>query len=319
MDKVLVVIPIDDRQKQMLEKQAKDAEFIYCSGSEVTKEMVQESTIIIGNVSPALLAGTTKLKWMQLNSAGTDGYLVPGVLPEGALLTNATGAYGLALSEHMIAMLLALMKKLPQYYDSQKENQWTDHGSVTSIYGSTCLVVGLGDIGSEVAMRMKALGSYVIGIRRTKAEKPSYVDELYQMDKLEECLSRADIVLTVLPGTKETYHVYNAKTFGLMKKGAFFVNLGRGNAVDSPALIQALESHHLAGAGVDVTEIEPLPADDPLWNTENLLITPHISGAYHLAETLERLVKITASNLEAFYAGKELKNIVDFSTGYRKI
>ena len=317
MEKILVVLPVEERHKKLLQENAPEAEFTYCAVDKVTREQVQEATIIIGNVSPSLIKGTEKLKWLQLNSAGTDGYTVPGILPEGALLTNATGAYGLALSEHLLAMLLCLMKKLHLYGEDQKCHVWGDRGTVTSIYGSTTLVVGLGDIGSEFAMRMHALGSRVIGIRRNKAEKPDYLDGLYQMDALEEWLGKADIVAASLPGTKDTYQIFNADAFQKMKEGAFFLNIGRGTAVDTLALVEALNSGHLGGAGVDVTDPEPLPEKHPLWDAPNALVTPHISGNYHLPETFERIVRIAAENLAAFRDGEKLRNQVDFATGYR--
>ncbi|MCI8513964.1 MAG: D-2-hydroxyacid dehydrogenase [Lachnospiraceae bacterium] len=317
MEKILVVLPVKESHKALLEANAPEgSEFVYNEAP--GKELIQDATVIIGNVAADKIAGTKKLKWFQLNSAGTDGYTAPGVLPEGAYLTNATGAYGLALSEHMLAMLLCLMKKLHLYAEDQKEHVWGDRGNVISIEGSTTLVVGMGDIGGEFAKRMHALGSRVIGIRRNKAEKPDYLDGLYQMDALDEWLGKADIVATSLPGTKATYHVFNAEAFAKMKEGAYFLNIGRGTAVDTDALTEALNSGHLAGAGVDVTEPEPLPKDHPLWEAKNVIITPHISGFYHLPETFERIIRIAAGNMAAYRDGKEMKNLVDFTTGYRK-
>lgn len=318
MEKILVIVPAEDRHKKLLEESApKGAEFTYLGRNHLTDEMIQEADIIIGNVPPKRLAGTTKLKWIQLNSAGTDGYTEEGVLPKGCLLTNATGAYGLALSEHMLAMLLCLTKKLPLYLKDQEKHLWGDNGVIRSIYGSTTLVVGMGDIGGEFAMRMHALGSKVYGIRRNKAAKPDYLEELYQMDALPELLPQADFVFTSLPGNKATYHVFDAEAFAKMKPGAIFLNIGRGNAADNYALAEACNSGHLGGACVDVTEPEPLPADHPLWDAKNVMITPHVSGFYHHPETLERIVRIAADNLKAYQEGKELKNLVDFETGYR--
>lgn len=275
--------------------------------------------IIIGNVSPDKIAGTKQLKWMQLNSAGTDGYLEKGVLPEGAKLTNATGAYGLAISEHMLGMALGLKKKLYLYERNQADGIWKDEGNVTSIWGCTTLVIGMGDIGSEFAVRMKALGSHVIGIRRTKAEKPDFVDELYQLDHLEECLKRADIVAMSLPGTKETNHLMDRERLQKMKTDAILLNVGRGTAVDTEALCDALEQGWIGGAGLDVTDPEPLPPGHRLWKAPNLILTPHVSGQYHLKETHERILRIALENLEAFLKGEPLKNMVDPATGYRAL
>ncbi|MBS7340736.1 MAG: D-2-hydroxyacid dehydrogenase [Lachnospiraceae bacterium] len=319
INKILVVLPVENRHKELLRSCAEGAQMEFIPAKDLTKQLVQDADIIIGNVSPELLRGTGRLKWLQLNSAGTDGYTEDGILPEGALLTNATGAYGLAISEHMIGALLCIMKKLHLYGADQQKHVWGDHGNVTSIYGSKTLVVGFGDIGSEFAVRMNALGSRVTGIRRNQTEKPDYLEALYQMDALAECLRTADIVAACLPGTEETYHIFDRNAFAKMKKGAYFLNVGRGNAVDSYALAEALNSGHLAGASVDVTEPEPLPKEHPLWDAKNLLITPHISGNYHLQETHERIIQIAADNLARFMQGRELRNIVDFATGYRKL
>ena len=316
---ILVAMLVEDDHQELLKSKAEDANFSFIPAKDVTKEQAHEADIIIGNVAPELIKGTSKLKWLQLNSAGTDGYLSAGVLPEGTILTNATGAYGLAISEHMIGSLLCIMKKLHLYGADQPKHVWNDYGNVASIYGSKTLVVGFGDIGSEFAVRMHALGSQVTGIRRNKTEKPDYLEALYQMDAFYECLKTADIVVTCLPGTKETYHIFDKKAFAQMKEGAFFLNVGRGSAVDSYALADALNSGHLAGASVDVTEPEPLPSDHPLWDVKNLLITPHISGNYHLKETHERIVRIAADNLDRYMRGEKLRNVVDFATGYRKL
>ena len=318
MEKILVVVPTEERHRALLKENAPaGAEFVFADRTGPTEEQIKEATIILGNVAPDRLRGTEKLKWIQLNSAGTDGFTAEGVLPKGCFLTNATGAYGLALSEHMLAMLFSLIKKLPLYAKDQEKHLWGDNGTVRSIYGTRTLVVGLGDIGGEFAMRMNALGSEVIGIRRNKAEKPDYLAALYQMDALSDLLPEADYVFTSLPGTKATYHIFDAAAFARMKEGAIFLNIGRGNAADNLALAEACNSGHLGGACVDVTEPEPLPADHPLWDAKNVLITPHVSGFYHLPETHERIIRIAAENLAAFRDGKEMRNLVDFETGYR--
>lgn len=317
--KILVTIPVEERHKRQLESIAPHATFFYQSAKDIERDLVWQMDIIIGNVGPDKIAGTKNLKWIQLNSAGTDGYLAEGVLPKGAKLTNATGAYGLAISEHMVGMTLGLKKKLYLYGKNQAEGIWRDEGEVSSIWNSVTLVLGLGDIGSEFAFRMKALGSYVIGIRRTKAEKPDFVDELYQMEHLDECLGRADIVAMSLPGTKETYRLMNRERFRKMKRDAILLNVGRGTAVDTQALCDALEQGWIGGAGLDVTDPEPLPEGHRLWKAPNLMLTPHVSGQYHLKETHERILQIAFYNLKAFLSGNELKNIVDFETGYRAI
>lgn len=315
---ILVVLPMSGSEKNLIKTKMPEATFLFCKPKEITEELVKDSNIIIGNVSPEFVKGTKKLEWLQLNSAGTDGYCVEGVLPTDAILTNASGAYGLAISEHMIGMVFEIKKKLNLYYLNQIQHEWKDEGKVTAIEGSTTLVVGLGDIGGNFAKKMKALGSYTIGIRRTPGEKPEYLDELCTMNDLETLLSKADIVALSLPNTKETYHLFNKEMFMHMKKSAILLNVGRGSAICTDDLCDALDQGVIAGAALDVTEPEPLPADHKLWDTRGVVITPHVSGAYHLEETRERIVKISIDNLERFIKGEKLENIVDFTTGYRK-
>lgn len=316
--RILVVMQVTDRHKELLKAAASGEEILFIEASAVDEEIVKSADIIIGNLPPQLIVGSKRLKLLQLNNAGTDGYTDPGILPEQAVLTNATGAYGVAISEHMIGMLLCLMKKLNCYQDNMRENRWADLGPVPAIYGSKTLVVGLGDIGGEFARRMVAFGSSVTGIRRTKAEKPDYLEALYQMDSLYGALEEADIVAACLPSTAETRKVFNEEAFSHMKKGAYFINIGRGSAVDTDALMKALNSGRLAGACLDVTDPEPLPADHPLWNTPNVLITPHVSGGYHVKETHDRIIAIAARNIGHMLKNEPPENVVDLKTGYRK-
>ncbi len=313
---ILVLLPVDEDEKRLLEDKAPSCSFTYARHKTLTTEMVQSANIIIGNPSVEKVKGSKNLEWLQLDSAGVGGFIDEGVLREGAILTNMTGAYGLAISEYMLGVLLSMFKKLHYYRDNQAESKWKYEGNVKSVYNSTALIVGLGDIGGEFAKRLKALGAYTIGIRRRNLDKPDYLDELYLMEELESLLPRADIVALSLPSTSLTNKIINKKTLGLMKKGAVLINVGRGTAIDTEDLCDALESGHLLGAAMDVTDPEPLPAEHRLWKLKNAIITPHVSGGYSLEETRNRIINISADNLEAFLNGKELKNIVDFSAGY---
>lgn len=316
--KILVTIPMEEVHKRNIANIASDAEVIYLTPDKAEKSIVQEAEIILGNVSVDAVKGSKNLKWLQLNSAGANQYTKEGILLEGTVLTNATGAYGLAIAEHMLSMVLSLQKKLHLYILNQKKHIWKDEGPVTSIYGSKTLVVGLGDIGGEFAMRMHALGSKVYGVRRNKSEIPEYLEDIYNLDKLDDILHEFDIVALSLPETEETKNLFNSHKFQKMKTGAILLNVGRGSTVHTADLCEALNSGKLGGAGLDVVDIEPLPEESPLWNVENLILTPHVSGGYHLKETLERIRKISIENLKSFYEKKHMKNLVDFKTGYRK-
>lgn len=313
---ILVLVPVNEEHKRLLEEKAPYENFTYVDSRSVDAAQVQDADIIIGNPPVSMIKDSKKLQWLQLQSAGVGEYTEENVLPNGVVLTNAAGAYGLAISEYMLGVLLEIYKKLHLYRDNQTEGNWSNLGQVKSIYNSTALIVGLGDIGGEFAKRLKSLGAYTIGIRRTNTNKPEYLDELHLMDKLENLLSRADIVALSLPGTKLTNKIINEKTLKLMKRGAVLVNVGRGSTVDTEALCDALESKHLLGAALDVTYPEPLPKEHRLWKIKNAIITPHVSGGFSLQETHDRIIRISANNLEAFLNKKSLGNVVDLSAGY---
>ena len=194
----------DAKQRQWFETAAEGAKVTFCPGDgSDAGAALEEADVIIGNVEPKLVSKAKNLKWLQLNSAGANTYCQPGILPDGVLLTNATGAYGLALSEHMLALTMAMMKKLYVYHDNQHQSLWQDEGPVTSFYGATVVVVGFGDIGRNFGRRVKALGAQVIGLRRRKGEVPPEADEMGDMAHFEDYLSRADIVASCLPDTPE--------------------------------------------------------------------------------------------------------------------
>ncbi len=313
---IVVLMKLNDEQKRFLESEAPGCNFIYTKNEQLSEEQLKNAGVIIGNPPSEMLKLSKKLQLLQLFSAGVGDYAKEGVLPDRARLANASGAYGLAISEYMLGVLLELYKNLHIYRDNQAEGNWSYAGNVKGIFGSTALIVGLGDIGGEFASRLKALGAYTIGIRRTDSKKPDYLDELHLMDKLEDLLPRADIVALSLPETKLTNRVINKSTLQLFKKDTVLINVGRGSAIDTEALCDALENRQLLGAALDVTDPEPLPREHRLWKMKNAVITPHISGGFSLNETKERIVRIAAHNLKSLIEGKALMNVVDKEKGY---
>lgn len=318
MKNILVLMPVEARHKEKLEAAGAGYHFSYSRPDQVTVEAIRSANIILGQPQAEMIGASEKLEWLQLESAGADAYIKPGVLNEKTILTNATGAYSKAVAEHAFALTLMLQKKLYLYRDDQKKAIWGDRGTVSSLTDCTVAVVGLGDIGQHYARLVKAMGARVIGVKRRAGNCPDCVDELVMTQDLDTVLPRADVILSILPNTAATRYIYTAESFDKMKDSALFINCGRGNAVASDVLVQALTEHKIAAAAVDVTEVEPLPADSPLWQLENLVITPHISGGFHLPETFERIVNIAAENLSAYLGGRELRNVIDFSTGYKK-
>ncbi len=319
MKTVLCMLPVEQRHKEKLERAGgAECSFVYVGEHGATAEDIAAANIILGMPEPELINASENLELLQLNIAGADRYVKPGVLAPKTKLTNSTGAYSKAVAEHGAAMLFMLQKKLHLYRDAQGKHEWTDFGTVTSITDATVVIVGLGDIGCHFAAIVKALGAHVIGVKRRASAKPDCVDELYTMEKLDDVLPRADVVFSVLPGTPATTHLYTAERFDLMKPSAIFVNCGRGASVENSVLYDAVKNGKIASAAIDVSEVEPLPPDSPLWSLDNLVITPHVSGYYHLPYTFERIVDIAAENLGRFMRGEELMNIVDFTTGYKK-
>ena len=232
-------------------------------------------------------------------------------MPAGARLASAVGAYGQAVSEHMFAMVLALIKRLHTYRDDERAHEWTDRGNVTTLAGARVLVLGCGDIGSHFARLCRAFGAHVSGVRRHADSVPDGFEDVHTMDELPELLPASDVVISFLPSAEGTRGLVDAAFLDACKPGAFFANGGRGDLVVQEDLIAALESGHIAGAALDVTAPEPLPADHPLWDAPNCFITPHVAGQFHLYTVLDNIARIAAENLRHLAAGEPLRNAVD--------
>lgn len=266
------------------------------------------ATVVLGCLPPAVLCASPTLKWLQTWSAGVDVYLKPGALPDGTMLTSAVGAYGPSVAEHMFATMLTLMKRLHRYRDDQLAHRWGDLGQVKDLPSSVVLVVGAGDIGTAFARMCHALGARTVGLKRTVCPPPNGLDEIHALTELDTWLPRADVVALALPQAPETVHIMDRRRLFLMKEGAILLNGGRGSAIDPEGLNEVLSSGRLWGAGLDVTEPEPLPAASPLWDQPDLLLTPHVAGGLHMEGTRERIVSIALENLKRYLAGEPLKN-----------
>ncbi|NMM99441.1 2-hydroxyacid dehydrogenase [Bifidobacterium sp. DSM 109958] len=282
-------------------------------GAMVWKAVVPEglragATAVIGNVPAADAGDYPRLEWIQTWSAGVDQYLRPGVLADGVMVTSASGAYGQSVSEHLFALMWALMRHLPAYRDQQREGRWADLGRAVSPVGATVLVIGTGDIGSHFARLAHAVGSTVLGVRRDPSKPAEGFDGMFGFDQLDELLPSADVVVSIVPSSPTTHHLLDAGRLALMRPGAIVLNGGRGDAVDPDALLEALRAGAIAGAGLDVTEPEPLPADHPLWREPRCVITPHVAGGMHLEATEDRIIDIALGNVGAYAAGRPLSN-----------
>ena len=286
-------------------------------GAGLTVEDWQSAQVILGNPPPECLRGSTALRWLHTRSAGVDPYTAPGVLPSEAALTCSTGAYGHSVSEHLFALLLALMKRLPSYRDQQNRALWRDLGPVKTLLGAQVLVVGTGDLGSSFARLCQTLGASTSGVRRDPAKPAAGIERMYGFEALDTLLPAADVVALTLPQTPGTVRLFDKARLLRMKGDAILLNGGRGSCVDGQALAEVLADGRLWGAGLDVTDPEPLPPEHPLWRQPRALITPHTAGGNHLADTERRIARIALDNLRRYLAGEALRNRVRCNAPYR--
>jgi len=310
---IFVNTPVQPRHRAMLE-QAAAGRCQLCFGDEFDTPPAQTDAII-GTLQPRDAAAVPQLKWLQLAWAGADH--IVRLLPETVTLTNCSGAYGVMIAEHMMATLLALVRQLRHYDRLQTDHRWHCPWQETTLEGRTVVVFGTGDIGQSFAKRLRGFDCHIIGIRRNPQPTP-YFDEVYGMEQAEALLPRADVAVCALPGTPETVGWFHKQRLLQLKPGALLVNCGRGTFIPGRDLTEVLQSGHLAGAALDVTDPEPLPADSPLWDMENVIITPHISGASfgHMPEVEDKIYRIAAENLDLWLSGKPLNHIVSKQLGY---
>jgi len=319
--KVLVQFPLkDEKDKLLFLNTPGDFEYIFCEG-EILKKDLETADIIIGQVSISQINEAKNLKWIQCTFAGVDYYLKSPDMPKHILLTNSTGAFGTSISEYLLTMTLSLYKKMNLYRDQQKKGIWKDLGAEKSLSGKTVLIIGAGDIGCSFAKLLSAFSVHTIGIRRVIRELPPYFGKMYTLDELDSLLPKADVVALCLPSTSKTRGLMDERRLYLMKQDAVLLNVGRGDAIVTDDLIHVLQEGHLLGAGLDVVDPEPLPMEHPLWDMENVILTPHISGVSfdHLPETYQKILAICTENLARYANGTPLKNRIDLETGYRKI
>lgn len=309
--KIVVSLPMTEERKKCLADAAPGADFIWREAGTATEEDVRGAEILIGNFDTAILPAADSVRLYQAGSAGVDKFVKPGVLPAETQICSSAGAYNYCVSEHMMALTLALLKHIPELRDRQTKHTWTQVTSNGTLHGALVLVLGLGSIGQTYAKDCAVFGAHVIGFRRHTGECPEGVGKVCLMDDLDEWLPKADVVAMCLPGTAETRHTMNAARLALMKKSAVLINCGRGNAIDGAALADALDAGRIAGAALDVTDPEPLPAEDRLWAIKNCLITPHSAGGFRIPETVDRIVDIAAENLRHYFAGEPLRNLAE--------
>ena len=278
-----------------------------------------DADAIIGSCSNKLVNAARHVSWVQISSAGAERCMRTERIVDGkVILTNMQKMSAPVIAEHAVAMILALARRLPQHINSMESGTWQSWeddiiNGQKSVGDMTLLIAGLGGIGTEVARRASALGMRVVGTRRSSRSAPEFVDYVGLSEELFELASQADVVVNALPLTAETSGLFDAEFFSAVKPGAYYVSIGRGKTTSTDDLVSALESGKIAGAGLDVTDPEPLPADHALWQMDNVIITSHSAGKGVQPIRHETLLR---ENLRRFVAGEALLNVVDPAKGY---
>ena len=316
------VVAFVDRPERLegLRAVAPGVEIVAVGSEKEAAEAVADADILLGSCAEEILSQGPRLHWIQVYSAGVDRCIGNTGLERGdRILTNGQKIGSPALAEHAIAMMMALVRALDVYHANQLDGTWQrdvgmDRSEFMELEGRTALVVGLGGIGTQTAKRAHGLGMRVIATRSSRREGPPYVDYVGLADETLELARQADVVINTAPLTEETRGMFNAAFFKAMKPTAYFVSVGRGASTVTDDLVAALNNGEIAGAGLDVTDPEPLPEGHPLWTTPRVLISPHTAGRSDKGS--DRLFLLVAENLRRYVAGEPLLSVVDLERGY---
>jgi phosphoglycerate dehydrogenase-like enzyme len=302
-------------QLAVLQQVAPRAKFIGISTA--TPREIAAADATIGVCSAEVLAQAKQLQWIQWPAAGVERCVQQPLMRERhLLLTNLQRTMGPSMAEHVLGMMLMLSRHLDYFLKEQQQAHWVkdDAPHLADLEGKTVLVVGLGGIGTEVARRAHAFGMRVTATRASGRTGPDYVSYVGLPDEMLKLAKDADFVVNCAPLTPQTTGIFNREFFATLKPGAYFISVGRGRSTVTADLIAALNSGRLAGAGLDVVDPEPLPADSPLWRLPNLIITPHVSADTPLAE--EQRIAVLRENLRRYVAGEPMLSVVDVERGY---
>ena len=299
---------------------APEVDFVMVESVEQARKEAVDAQAVLGYCDEEMLSGSPGLFWVQVYAAGVERCVAnPSMKNGNRLLTNGQRIGSPALAEHSIAMMMMLARGLDIYYANQLSGEWkrntelarTDH---LELEGRTLLVVGLGGIGTQVAKRGHGLGMRVIATRNSRREGPDYVDYVGLADELNELAAQADVVINTAPLTDQTRGIFNSAFFDVMKPEAFFISVGRGGSTVTDDLVVALTSGSIAGAGLDVTDPEPLPKGHPLWTTPRVIISPHTAGRSDKGR--DRLYLMVKENLRRYVNGEPMLSVVDIKKGY---
>jgi phosphoglycerate dehydrogenase-like enzyme len=303
---------------EQLQSAAPGVEIVVVANRDEIAKQAAGADIVIGFCTPEVVAAGKSIRWIQLVTAGVENCVaIPGVRERDILVTNMQRIGGPIIAEHVMGMVLTFTRGIDVYLAAQPRGEWrrsTPPGRMAVVDGKTMLVVGLGGIGSEVAKRAHALGMKVTATRASGRTGPEFVSYVGLPDELTKLASEADFVVNTAPLTPQTTGIFDAAFFAKMKPSAYFINVARGRSVVTAALVDALNNKKIAGAGLDVTDPEPLPADHPLWKAPNVIITPHVANDSDVGYDAQ--IKVVRENLRRYIAGDRMLSVVDVQKGY---
>ncbi len=318
LSNIAVGVPLPEPTRARLRTAHPEISFVFRDDDDEVSDIGDADAFIGWQVDESLIQNAAHLRWVQAMSAGVEHFPAATMASRDIVLTNASGAHAINIGEHVLAMMLAFARQIPLLVREQDQGRWNDHPMrerVFELESQTLLIIGAGQIAEAVAVRAKGFGMRVVGVRRhDDRPTPPGFDEVAGLDQLDHMLPGADHVAVCVPLTDDTHHLLDARRIGLMRQGVHIFNIGRGAVIDQGALIRALESGHVAGAGLDVTDPEPLPEESPLWPMPNVLITSHTSGAS--PRYLDRAIAIASDNITRWQRGQPLRNVVDLDAGY---
>ena len=290
-------------------------EVCHATSEEEALQFAPETEVILGLFLPSVCAAAANLRWIQSNSAGMDNFLFPEIIErDDVMVTNMAGLYASQGSEHAWALLLSLARGIPYVMGPEGRRAW--QMPVLELTGGTLGIIGLGGFGMEIVQRARGYDMTILAVDPVRQDKPDEVAELKPAtrENLHDLLRRSDAVMLACPKTPETYHLIGSEELAIMRQTAYLVNVTRGGIIDEDALVDALKNGEIAGAGLDVTEIEPPPPDSPLWDAPNLIITPHRAGSSQ--HRPRKTFEFFCENLERYLKGEPLRNVVGKRRGF---
>ena len=312
---------LTDAHKAQIQKTAEELgfapHFFTLDQFEEAKACVQDCEILYAHSPDLLRAAPATLKWYCCFFAGVDPYCKdPAIFANPDCILTNSNVYGVTIAEHVVMVTLMLLRRMPEYEEVVRNRSWSNQLPIRSIRDNEFTILGTGNIGVNVADRMRGMGAAkIIGLSRSGRPHPAF-DEVHPIADLDKVLPDTKILVMALPGTAETIHILNRERIALLPKDAYIINVGRGTAIEQEPLIEALNEGRIAGAALDVMDPEPLPHDHPLWSAKNLILTPHVSGNMTLGYTCDTNVAMFCEDLKNYAAGKPLNGFVDRTKGY---